>query len=180
MDDKIDEIRNEFIHHMNDTICPFEAWQGKQARGALKMEYLEWLLNLADWSSFITLTFRQDVSYEVALSKWRLLVRYLNRDVFGAHYTKKVQHSYFSYVLATEYQNRGVLHFHALIDRPVSYMGIHHYWSRMAGFAYTQKVIVPIKALSYLLKYVLKEQDVLIYQAKALYNPRLPEAWWKE
>jgi hypothetical protein len=67
------------------------------------------------------LTFRKETAPDVAKSKFKGLVKTLNQDVYGKRYTKKVGHSYFSYIQGIEYQRREVIHFHVLIDRPVNF-----------------------------------------------------------
>ena len=158
---------------------PFDAWDSKIAKSVLYQEYVDWILSLADWSSFITLTFRDPIGYDPALNKFRYLVRVLNKELFGNHYTRIVKHSYFSYVLCAEYQTRDVLHYHLLIDRPVDYLLIHDTWEKIAGFAQTKRIVNRIAAVRYVIKYAIKENDIRVYVAKALFNPSQFPIWWK-
>ena len=159
--------------------CPFDAWDSKTASHLMITEYTDWLIRSADWSSFITLTFRDPIGYDPAYNKFRYLNQVLNRELFGKRYTRIVKHSYFSYILCAEYQCRDVLHFHLLVDRPVDFALIHNTWGNMAGFVQTKKIRNPFAAVRYAIKYVIKEGDIRIYQAKALYQPRQYPIWWK-
>ena len=59
------------------------------------------------WIVFLTLTFREETAYDVAIAKFKRLVRVINKKVVGNQYTNIVKHSYFSYVLGIEYQQQG-------------------------------------------------------------------------
>lgn len=63
---------------------------------------------------FCTFTFTDSVHPERAGKLFRLLVRRLNRHLYGSHHERRGLQGVF-WVLASEYQKRGVLHFHALI-----------------------------------------------------------------
>ncbi len=158
--------------------CPFDAWETPAVKFELYSKYVDWVLSLADWTSFITLTFREDVSMETAVKRFRYLVRILNIETFGNNYTHIVHHSYFSYVLAAEYQQRNVLHFHVLIDRPINFKTIHSFWNMASGFAQTKIIADRIGTVRYVVKYATKKSDLSIYQAKAFYKPVELPSWW--
>jgi len=86
-----------------------ELWEGRIGRKALREVYATWLEKFAHWKVFATLTFREDRSPDVALRIFFKLVRLLNQDLYGKNYKRIVKHSYFSYILATEYQLRGAI-----------------------------------------------------------------------
>lgn len=160
--------------------CPFDAWDTKTGQFVLKEEYTDWLIRLADWRTFITLTFRDQISADAGLRKVNLLIRRLNQELFGDRYTRIVGHSYFSYILCAEYQERDVLHYHWIVDRPVDFLLIHSLWNTWAGFAQTKQIRSQIAAISYSIKYAIKENDIKIYQAKQLYKPNQYPIWWKD
>src|SRR5512146_423516 len=100
--------------------------------------WAEYVAGFAEWQSFLSLTFADrdrthDVTRDEAVFLWRRLVQALNKDLFGNHYTRIVGHSYFSYALAFEYQLRGTLHMHALVDRRTNWELANRLWRRMAG-----------------------------------------------
>lgn len=132
-----------------------------------------------EWQSFITLTFKDEVSRETVLKKFHSLVQILNRDLYGKHYTRIVGHSYFSYAVALESQRRGVLHVHMLVDKPIKFDLVHIVWNKIAGFAY----IKPVKnkdVIGYLLKYVTKGGDVDVYRCGEWKDPAFLPMWLSE
>lgn len=143
-------------------------------------EVADWVSNCADWTTFLTLTYRDLDSDPIKCDKdFRWLIRVLNKELFGKRYTRKVGHSYFAYFVATEYQKRGTLHFHALIDRPVHYKLIHDFWGRYFGFAKTSKITDIYATAIYCVKYCIKESDYRMYVPRALYKPEKLPDWWK-
>lgn len=159
---------------------PGDLWDRKILRGILHEETCTWITDLRAWSTFLTLTFKNDVPADVAIKKWRWLVRSLNEGVFGKHYTKIVKHSYFSYVLGIEYQSRNVIHFHVLIDQPINYARTHVLWNKLAGFAWTESITDRAKVVRYVTKYITKGGEILPYLAKKLYVPKYKPDWWLE
>lgn len=141
--------------------------------------YVDWLTYAKEWTTFLTLTFRNETYPDIAFNRWRSLVRTLNTDLLGHRYVRKVKHSYFSYVLSREYQVRGVIHFHVLIDRPVDYALIHRTWSYMAGYAHASKVKTPSSVIAYALKYAVKSGDVEVYLTDKEYQPKQYPTWWR-
>ena len=159
---------------------PGDLWESRIGRGALLKAYQNYLFDLADWQVFVTLTFRDETYNDVALSRFRGLIRVLNEDVFGKHYRRIVGHSYFSYVTALEYQLREVIHFHFLADRPLNFQLLHDWWQEKAGFAYTEIIKERKKAVYYVVKYVVKGGEPEIYQRKSDRLPLAMPSWWKE
>lgn len=143
-------------------------------------EVADWICNQATWTTLLTLTYKDlDKDQLKCDNDFRWLVRILNKELFGKRYTRKVGHSYFSYFIATEYQKRGTLHFHVLIDQPVNYKLIHDFWNRYFGFAQTTKIRDVYSTAIYAIKYVLKENDYRMYVAPAIYKPEILPDWWK-
>lgn len=156
------------------------AWEHYEAKKILKDEYVIWISSMKVWKVFLTLTFKDFTYQDVALRKWKMLVRKLNIEAFGKQYTRRVGHSYFSYVLAKEKQKRGVLHFHALIDKPIDYKIVHEYWGKNCGFAWVEKIKSIRKCVDYAGKYVIKGGELTIFQAKKDYRPQksFMKNWW--
>lgn len=138
----------------------------------------EFIMSLANWKSFITLTFREPVGVDVARAKVLSLIALLNRRLFGKHYSKCVLHSYFSYCIGMEYQERDVIHFHMLVDRSVDFVLIHKWWDSVAGFAYIEKIHQRELVVSYVTKYVLKGGNVWLYKSKSDLMPRKKPIWF--
>lgn len=159
---------------------PSDIWDSKIGRKLLTEESVLWILSLADWKVSLTLTFRDEKPYDVAIAYFKRLVRYLNKDVFGKQYTKIVKHSYFSYALGIEYQRRGVIHFHALVDRPVNFDKIHKLWNDWAGFAWIGNIRNQFDCVRYIAKYNLKGGQNEVYIAKKLYIPNKTPYWWND
>jgi hypothetical protein len=121
----------------------------------------EWIATLAIWKNFITLTFENEVSPDSAVKKWKWLVQTLNKEKFGKNYTRKVGHSYFSYILAMEKQTRGVIHFHSLIHTSIEYKTVHKFWSKYCGFAWCEQTKEHKKVIEYITKYMCKGGEII-------------------
>jgi hypothetical protein len=135
---------------------------------------------------FLTLTYDNrysEMPAEWVRGTWKWLVHTLNSRMGGANYRRKFKHSYFSYLMTLEYQKRGALHIHALIENPneaIRYMQIQELWSPKFGgrygFAWLSHVpnnkltgLNALKAgsedaaLRYVLKYVLKDSQPIVW-----------------
>jgi len=160
---------------------PVEAWQ-------------TWLLEIASWKSFITLEFKDIVGREKAVGSWRHLVQKLNRELYGNHYTRIVGHSYFSYVIGYEKQQRGSFHMHVAVDQPVNYQLIHDTWHVLGGdryawknpgdknhigFAWISQIKDRIGVVNYITKYISKGGDVDVYLSKKFKAPAKNPGWWR-
>lgn len=147
----------------------------------------EWIRDLKRWRIYGTLTFKDPREVDVALRYWGRLIQVLNRDAFGEQYVRNVGHSYFSYVLATEYQRREALHFHFLADRPLNFDLIHSWWGAACGFAWLEPVKDQAACVGYISKYITKvDQALRIYESKKQRTPLIkgPEGnfyphWWR-
>jgi hypothetical protein len=148
-----------------------------ELRRAAAHEGLRFYKTVAFWPVMATLTFRDPVGPDPAMARWRSLVRVLNESVFGSHYTQKVKHSYFSYLMGIEFQRRDVVHFHALISRPVDFGLIHRWWNKAAGFAWVSQVRDRVASLNYVTKYVLKGGEVLSYRSMKPLTMPSPLPW---
>lgn len=167
-----------------DTLC-----ERSELRSEIREAAVDWLLGLARWSQFVTLTFERNLVYaDVARRYFKGLIRALNTDAFGSHYTNKVGHCYFSYVLATQRQERGAIHFHFLADRPIHYEMIHRWWQACAGFAYIKPVEDQVGVVRYVTRYILRRGDLDVYMVDRPHRmPKIkmvdgsysPPFWWR-
>jgi len=174
---------NDTLQSISDFLIsdPLNAWDSLRGRKLVANSQAEWLYKLADWKIYFTLTFRDPRPGDVCDRFYRRLVQFLNRDAFGNRYVRKVGHSYFSYVLATEYQKRDVIHFHGLTDKPINFDLLHTYWNRVAGFAWVQPIRSVDDVTHYCSKYCVKGGQVNIYLADKSRTPMIgsyPPMWW--
>ena len=154
------------------------AWESPGMRKILAGGYANWLSS-KQWDSFITLTFRDEVSPEVANHQFGHLLQELNKELFGNHYSKIVGHSYFSYILGASNQKRGFLHFHLLTDRPVNFSLIKSKWYLWAGNADTENIRSNDRTVSYVTKAIEEGGKISVYEAKKAYIPKFFPPWWK-
>lgn len=114
------------------------------------------------WSWFTTNTFRHEVHPEAANKVWGLWIHQLNRQIFGCRYYKRSSDGVI-WARGSEYQRRGVLHYHALIGRVpdwVRRLDWLDYWDDLSGFARIESYDASKGARFYLGKYVLKGGEV--------------------
>lgn len=160
---------------------PLEGWNSKVARHELTEAWADWVAGVANWRTFITLTFENEKTPDVALSLFKWWVRINNEYVFGKRYTRAVGHSYYSYLVGAERQKRDVLHFHVLVDKPIHYSLTHEAWGDRCGFAWIDGDLKDReKVINYVCKYVMKGGEVDLYRATKDYFPRPTPNWWKE
>ena len=173
----------DFSQELQDLLensgTPAEVWNSRLGRYANQQVMRDWLATARFWRLFLTLTFKDPIRPEPAFNIWRRLVRLLNERSFGKHYTRIVQHSYFSYVLGIEFQRRDVVHFHALVDKPLNFDLIHRWWNRAAGFAWIDKIEHYQEAIRYVTKYVTKGGELKVYLAKTERVPKPLPLWWR-
>ena len=113
---------------------------------------------------FCTFTFTEDVHPERAGKLFRLFIRQLNRELYGSHFERRGREGVF-WVLAWEYQRRGVLHFHALLGdvedlnvraRRLDWMDHWQGYGPPAGFARIEAIESQDAVRDYVTKYVTK------------------------
>ena len=87
----------------------------------LKFAWTRWLAKY-NWQWFVTLTFRYEVHPEAARKLFGVFVHGINQQLFGRHYYRRSRTGIY-WVVALEYQKRGVIHFHALLgaDRDLNH-----------------------------------------------------------
>lgn len=83
-------------------------------------------------------------------------VRSVNEIVEGPKYKSRWKHSYFGYVVAKEYQSRGVEHFHVLIDNWFPFQAASRFWWDNCGACNIKPVEDLSGSVKYALKYCLK------------------------
>jgi hypothetical protein len=157
-----------------------DIWDSRIVRKFLAEENSKWIYGLRPWTTFLTLTFKNETAPDVANALFKRLISTLNEEVFGKHYTRIVGHCYFSYVIGIEYQKRDVIHFHVLIDRPVDYKKIHTLWNAWAGFGWSEIIVDVDKVVNYVSKYIVKGGEILPYLAPKKYMPINIPFWWND
>ena len=178
-EDNLDEILN-LAPYFEGCEDPSEIWDGRASKREQRKAYVRWILNLAPWIAMISLTFREDKPVDSAKAWYRKLVRELNESVLGKRYRRIVGESYFSYAIGLEYQFRGVIHFHVIVDRPVDFALIHKRWGKWVGFAWTDLIRNPGKAVRYVVKYVIKHGELDVYKSDWKGEPIVRQSWWKQ
>jgi hypothetical protein len=173
----IDQI-NEMDRVLLSFDDPSEAWDSKIMRKIKTNDMFEWIVGMADWKTFSTLTYREETPPDKALRNLYTLIDMLNQNLIGKRYFRKVGHSYFSYVVGIEYQKRDVIHFHMLTDAPIDFCLLHRVWNSIAGFAWTEIIKDQLATANYVAKYVLKGGDIIPHKAeKPLFLKQYP-FWW--
>lgn len=162
---------------------PSQVWEGREGRKYLYSETVNWLILQKSWKYMLTLTFRDEVSPGHATRLFRNLVLELNRDLLGNHHTRKVRHSYFSYVYTLENQTRGVLHIHALVDLPMNSSLIKRLWYGWAGDAQVEPIRSLQSSVHYVCKDILKGGELAgLWLPDSPYQPSKPSTlpdWWE-
>lgn len=151
---------------------------GQTSNEELRESWEGYIRGFADWKHFVTLTFREVATRDQSEHLFRFLVQVMNQELYGNHYTRIVGHSYFSYVVGFEYQKRGALHMHALVDRPIHFSLVHSIWKKVAGFAWIEPVEDVNRAVSYLSKYVAKDGDLLVWKQHKSKIPSFQPLWY--
>lgn len=141
-----------------------DVFQGRIARNLRREAYCEMISELASWSIFGTLTFKNEVSPGYALSCWRKWLQEVNTEEVGKRYSNYVGHSFFSYVLGVERQSRGVLHFHFLASKGFEFYFARRVWENMAGYCWFGLVRSQAQVARYISKYIVKGGEVEIYR----------------
>jgi hypothetical protein len=110
--------------------------------------------------ALVTLTFKEvDTSPQRAWNLLKKWVHEVNKFVEGPKYKRRWKHSYFSYFVVAEYQTRGAIHYHLLIDRWFPWDYASRYWWNIAGFIDIRKVDNTEAAIRYVTKYLTKGGD---------------------
>ena len=131
----------------------------------LQSEWTRWLARYP-WTWFVTLTFRYGVHPEQAHKRFMRFVHIINQQLYGRNYHKRPGTGIY-WVLALEYQKRGVIHFHALmaddfnLNTRLSRKVQEQRWEKMAGFARIYPIDDRMTAVTgYVSKYVAKDGEL--------------------
>jgi len=105
-----------------------ECYTSPERHGSLAIAWAE-LFEPFNWDWFVTLTFEDATHPESAAKVFNNLIHAINRDVYGRHYWKDKGKSVF-WVRGTEWQKRGVIHYHSLIGGIPDFvrMSKYQYW----------------------------------------------------
>ena len=131
---------------------------------------------------FCTFTFTDSVHPERAFKLFRTLVRRVNRHLYGSHYERK-GHPGIYWVLAWEYQRRGVLHFHALMGdvedlnarlRRLDWMDQWMSLGKPAGFSRIEAIDSQDAVRKYVTKYVVKGGQIDLSSSLKSYAQQQP------
>lgn len=116
---------------MNSPASSFARMDAKAA-DELHHGWLE-LLARYEWDWFVTLTFADVVPVPVADRLFRVWIASANRRAYGRRWFKHRQQ--IQWVLATEWQRRNVIHFHALMTniRDLRRQGCERSWRNLGG-----------------------------------------------
>lgn len=126
----------------------------------LKQAWAE-LLGRWSWEWFCTLTFaRVNVHPEQADKCWRVWIAMTNREVYGRNYNRRGKGV--RWVRALEFQQRGAIHFHALLAgvKRLRRLTMMDRWEKLAGFARVEAVREQERARKYVAKYVAKNCEI--------------------
>lgn len=119
------------------------------------------LLNRLD--RLMTLTFRQNIKDIDVADRYFKEYIYRVKQVFGD----------MKYIMVREYQERGAVHYHCLIDRFIPHKKAYEIWLYLVGSGSVNFRYKGMKGINYLLKYINKgmEEDLFVgkkgYAAKS-------------
>jgi len=150
----------------------------KSARQGLPEVWSQYVYDFADWRTFVTFTFQKEYSRDTVLNYWRSLIQQLNTSLFGHHYTRIVGHSYFSYVVCFEKQERGAYHLHALTAGRINYKMIKDFAKHTSGWAQIESARDRKAVSIYCTKYVIKEGDLVLYRPLKVKQPAFKPLWY--
>ena len=138
--------------------------------------WVYWLMNEFGSQSMITLTYDTDRANLKNLSlekSWGLVKKWIhevNTAEIGKNYKNKFRHSYFSYFAVREYQQRGTVHYHLLVDNYIDYRYSNAVWNQLAGRIKSRSVHHSEGAIRYMVKYMVKEDvQPVIWMVKNKY-----------
>ena len=118
------------------------------------------------WEWFVTLTFTDVIHPEAALKSMRTWLSMLNEELFGRRWYKHVPRGVY-WVAAIEYQKRGVIHLHLLINgvgdtHRKTWMKNWELMGNKNGFPRILPVITNKAVSRYLSKYVTKDGEIFL------------------
>lgn len=139
--------------------------------------YGEWLAGY-NWQWFCTLTFREPPHPERAEKTFGYWIHRINQKMYGRRYKKR--HDGIYWVLALEYHQSGVIHFHALLgdveDLNVKYSrrDARNLWYELAGIGRIDAIDDRLSMVTnYVSKYVTKGGDLTVGPGLEYYASQL-------
>jgi hypothetical protein len=175
---------SENMRPLSEIVAELELGQvPRTPSAALCEEWTEFLLRFTfQW--FVTFTFREEVHPERAIKCFRLWQNRLSLYLFGRDAERRGRRVF--YVVAHEYQKRGVLHFHALIGSdmqldqrikwdpalaPWSRLYWEEMWFELAGICRIESIRIAEFASRYVSKYVAKGGQIDVSENLKHYAP---------
>ena len=147
------------INSISRKIC--QDTRGENFLENLRNSWVEFLSRF-EWHWFCTLTFRDAIHPEAAAKLFSVFISKVNRRLFGCHWYEHSQGV--RWVLATEKQKRGVIHYHLLIGseklptlRRLDFMDK---WNKIAGYARIQPLNRSQAVMRYVSKYATKAGEI--------------------
>ena len=139
--------------------------QLKHIKWRIQDEWAEFIARYP-WQWFTTLTFVEDIHPESALKSMKFWLSILSRELYGPRWYKKPPHGVY-WVVAIEYQKRGVLHLHLLMAgvknaRRLTYMDKWQALGNKNGFARIYPIDSLMAVSKYLSKYVVKDGEIFL------------------
>jgi predicted DNA-binding transcriptional regulator AlpA len=133
----------------------------QSSRIALQEGYDE-LLSRWHWDLYTTNTFQNDIHPEKVHRRWRLWIAKMNRHLYGHRWQEHGKGLYWCRV--SEYQQRGVLHFHGLLSGPraatLDLRRCQDQWFRLGGQARIERPKSQQAVQRYITKYVLRGVEI--------------------
>lgn len=130
-------------------------------RIALQEGYDE-LLSRWHWDLYTTNTFRHDIHPEEANKRWRIWISMMSRDLYRHRWQKRGEG--LNWCRVSEYQQRGVLHFHGLLRgtraATLDLRRCQDQWFRLGGQAHIVRPKSQQAVQRYITKYVLREVEI--------------------
>ena len=132
------ELAQSRYHLPNLLIDVGSTRQSRSELLEISQQFAGYLDNPAfDWSLYGHFSFRGYPHIESACKTWDMFIHELNRKIFGWYYWKNKSKGV-SWARGTEYQQRGAVHFHAIIGgvpAEVSRFGLMEHWYDKAGIS---------------------------------------------
>lgn len=152
--------------------------RGIPLRIAARLAWADWLQQFW-WQWFVTLTFAESMHPEEATKRFNQWIAWLNRKAYSRGW--RLNEDGVFWVLATEFQRRGVVHFHALIgdvedlNGRVSRRAARNVWYPRNGLARVDAIDDGISAITnYVSKYVAKGGELEVSSSMRRYREQRP------
>ena len=144
---------------------------------ASQASYAGWLAEY-DWQWFATLTFSAAIHPEAARKRFQVWINWINTRIYGKRWYRRGDGVF--WVLALEFQKRGVIHFHALLcdveslNERLSRRDARNRWYQLAGVARVDPIVKGLSVVTnYVSKYVTKDGDLELSPSMRRYRSQL-------